>query len=39
LAQWQEMIIDSEQKICRPRQIYKGPALPHLGKIQTAIAD
>jgi citrate synthase len=25
LAQWQEMINDSEQKIARPRQIYSGP--------------
>jgi citrate synthase len=26
LAQWQEMLIDSEQKIARPRQIYTGAA-------------
>jgi len=26
LAQWQEMIVDPEQKIARPRQIYTGPA-------------
>jgi citrate synthase len=26
LAQWEEMITDSEQKIARPRQIYSGPA-------------
>ena len=25
LAQWEEMITDSEQKIARPRQIYTGP--------------
>ena len=25
LAQWQEMIVDPEQKIARPRQIYVGP--------------
>jgi citrate synthase len=25
LAQWQEMVTDSEQKIARPRQIYTGP--------------
>jgi citrate synthase len=25
LAQWVEMIDDSEQKIARPRQIYLGP--------------
>jgi citrate synthase len=24
LAQWEEMLLDSEQKIARPRQIYKG---------------
>jgi len=24
LAQWQEMLTDSEQKIARPRQIYTG---------------
>jgi citrate synthase len=26
LAQWQEMIADSEQKIARPRQIFTGPS-------------
>lgn len=26
LAQWQEMLVDEEQKIMRPRQIYFGPA-------------
>jgi citrate synthase len=26
LAQWQEMLLDPEQKIARPRQIYIGPA-------------
>ncbi|MGH9341698.1 MAG: citrate synthase [Acidobacteriota bacterium] len=26
LAQWQEMLLDPEQKIARPRQIYEGPA-------------
>ena len=25
LAQWQEMLLDREQKIARPRQIYFGP--------------
>jgi citrate synthase len=25
LAQWQEMIVDPDQKIARPRQIFKGP--------------
>jgi citrate synthase len=27
LAQWEEMVLDSEQKIARPRQIYLGPSL------------
>ena len=26
LAQWEEMLLDPEQKIARPRQIYVGPA-------------
>jgi citrate synthase len=26
LAQWEEMLLDSEQKIARPRQIYVGEA-------------
>ena len=26
LAQWQEMIVDPEQKIARPRQVYTGQA-------------
>jgi len=25
IAQWEEMLLDPEQKIARPRQIYKGP--------------
>ena len=24
LAQWQEMLLDAEQKIARPRQVYTG---------------
>ena len=24
IAQWQEMLLDSEQKIARPRQVYVG---------------
>ena len=39
LAQWQEMITDSEQKICRPRQVYTGPELRQLTKISAAMAD
>jgi citrate synthase len=25
LAQWEEMLLDGEQKIARPRQVYLGP--------------
>jgi citrate synthase len=32
LAQWQEMITDSEQKIARPRQIYVGQPRRELRK-------
>jgi citrate synthase len=35
LAQWEEGILDHEQRIARPRQIYTGPQLRHLGP-QTA---
>ena len=27
LSQWQEMLLDKEQKIARPRQIYTGSAV------------
>src|SRR3989454_6993868 len=30
LAQWQEGLLDPEQKIARPRQVYIGPAERHL---------
>jgi len=30
LSQWQEMLVDSEQKIARPRQIYIGKELRHV---------
>ncbi|MCI4353538.1 MAG: citrate synthase [Thermoplasmata archaeon] len=30
LAQWQEMLLDPEQKISRPRQLYVGPRVRHL---------
>ncbi|MGE3841655.1 MAG: citrate/2-methylcitrate synthase, partial [Vicinamibacterales bacterium] len=30
LAQWQEMLLDPEQKIARPRQIFTGHLLRHL---------
>jgi citrate synthase len=26
IAQWEEMLLDPEQKIARPRQIYIGPS-------------
>jgi citrate synthase len=39
LAQWQEMITDSEQKISRPRQVYTGPALRHVSRPHAATAD
>jgi citrate synthase len=32
LAQWVEGILDGEQKISRPRQVYDGPPLRHLGE-------
>jgi citrate synthase len=38
LAQWQEMITDSEQKISRPRQVYTGPVLRHISKTTTHAA-
>ena len=31
LAHWQEGLLDPEQKIGRPRQLYVGPGLRHLG--------
>jgi citrate synthase len=30
LAQWEEAILDREQRISRPRQIYVGPGPRHL---------
>lgn len=30
IAQWQELIVDPEQKIARPRQLYVGPAMRSL---------
>jgi citrate synthase len=39
LAQWQEGLLDPEQKIARPRQVYTGPAERHLpGVRQPAVA-
>jgi len=34
LAQWQELIEDPEQKIARPRQIFTGHEIRHVGKEQ-----
>jgi citrate synthase len=35
LAQWEEMLLDKEQKIARPRQIYTGPPeRPYRSKLQ-----
>ena len=36
LAQWQEQILDQEQRIVRPRQIYIGPSERHLLETATA---
>ena len=30
MVQWEEMLLDPEQKIARPRQVYTGPPLRHL---------
>ena len=34
LAQWQEGLLDPEQKIARPRQVYTGPAERHLPAVR-----
>jgi citrate synthase len=34
LAQWVEMVLDKEQKIVRPRQLYMGDELRHYTKIE-----
>jgi citrate synthase len=36
LAQWQEGLLDPEQKIARPRQVYTGPAERHLPGVRSA---
>src|SRR5437660_1526803 len=38
LAQWQEGLLDPEQKIARPRQIYTGPAERHLPGVRQEAA-
>jgi len=39
LAQWQEMILDAEQKIARPRQVYTGVAIRDYEPIEKRRAD
>jgi citrate synthase len=39
LAQWQEMILDTEQKIARPRQVYTGVAIRDYEPIEKRRAD
>jgi citrate synthase len=34
LAQWEEMLLDKEQKIARPRQVYLGPARRDYGPLE-----
>ncbi len=36
LAQWQEGLLDPEQKIARPRQVYTGPTERHLPAVRAA---
>jgi citrate synthase len=36
LAQWQEMLLDPEQKISRPRQLHVGPHVRHVPKGEAA---
>jgi citrate synthase len=36
LAQWQELLVDQEQKISRPRQVYTGYEVRHLEQKRTA---
>ena len=40
LAQWEEMLLDKEQKIARPRQIYTGPGeRPYKTRLKNARRD
>jgi citrate synthase len=40
LAQWEEMLLDKEQKIARPRQIYTGPGeRPYKSRLKNAGPD
>ena len=38
LAQWQEMIQDSEQKIARPRQVYTGHRMREFAPLEKRVA-
>lgn len=38
LAQWQEMLLDPEQKIARPRQIYTGPGEREVISLEERVA-
>jgi len=38
LAQWEEMLLDPEQKIARPRQTYTGSGVRHLPEFEKAMA-
>jgi citrate synthase len=37
LAQWQEGLLDPEQKIARPRQVYTGPAERHMPGVRQPV--
>ena len=39
LAQWQEGLLDAEQKIARPRQVYTGPAERHLPGVRQPVVS
>ena len=39
LAQWQEGLLDPEQKIARPKQVYTGPAERHLPGVRQPVAS
>jgi len=39
LAQWEEMLLDPEQKIARPRQVYIGHGERHLPEVLKARAE
>ncbi|MFN7934131.1 MAG: citrate synthase [Bryobacteraceae bacterium] len=39
LAQWNELVEDPEQKIARPRQIYTGHSLRHIGDEKAVVVE